>query len=169
MQVRDERPDDFDAVRAINVAAFGQPAEARLVDALRSNCKTCLSLVAVGGDCVVGHILFTPVVVEGASSGEVGMGLAPLAVRPDRQRQGVGTALVNEGLARLRQSGCPYVVVLGHPDYYPRFGFQPASAYGLRCEWDVPDHAFMVCVFHAERIPTQGGLVRYRPEFIAAS
>lgn len=169
MRVRDECPDDFDAVRAINEAAFGQPAEARLVDALRANCKTCLSLVAVDGDCVVGHILFTPVTIDGASIGAVGMGLAPMAVRPHRQRQGVGTALVKEGLARLRESGCPYVVVLGHPDYYPRFGFQRASAYALRCEWEAPDEAFMVCVLNSERIPTQGGVVRYRPEFGAVS
>ena len=88
-----------------------------------------------------------------------------MAVSPESQRRGIGSALVRKGLAQIDASGCPFVVVLGHPEYYPRFGFRRASEYGLRCEWDVPDETFMVRVFDAARIPPQGGLVRYRPEF----
>jgi putative acetyltransferase len=80
--------------------------------------------VAEDDGAIVGHILFTPVVVEGRPA--LGMGLAPLAVLPGRQRQGIGSQLVRRGLDSLRERGCPFVVVVGHPEYYPRFGFEPA-------------------------------------------
>jgi putative acetyltransferase len=122
-------------------------------------------LVAVD-DAVVGHILFTPVVVESAGRRVVGMGLAPMAVLPDRQRQGVGSQLVRRGLDILRERGCPFVVVVGHPEYYPRFGFEPASTHGLTSQWKgVPDAAFMVVILDVHAMAGVSGVARYREEF----
>src|SRR5438132_13590891 len=128
--IRPERPEDAAPVRHVNELAFGQPAEADLVDRLRQAGTESLSLVAED-DAVVGHILFTSVVVESAGRRVLGMGLAPMAVLPDRQRQGIGSQLVRRGLDILRARSCPFVVVVGHPDYYPRFAFEPASMHGL--------------------------------------
>jgi putative acetyltransferase len=163
--IRPERPDDASAVRRLNELAFGQPAEADLVEKLRAACSDALSLVAVADD-VVGHILFTPVVVEGASRRVVGMGLAPMAVLPDRHRQGIGSQLVRRGLDMLHQRGCPFVVVVGHPEYYPRFGFEPASAHALVSQWDgMPDDAFMVLILDDHAMAGVGGVAKYRGEF----
>ncbi len=94
------------------------------------------------------------------------MGLAPVAVVPDRQREGIGSQLVRHGLDHLRDAGCPFVIVLGHPEYYPRFGLERASAHGLRSQWEgIPDEAFMVVVFEAGAMPEGGGVARYRKEF----
>ena len=123
-------PEDVSQVRNVNELAFGQPAEADLVERLRQACDDSLSLVAED-DAVVGHILFTPVVVESAGRRVFGMGLAPMAVLPDRQRQGIGSQLVRRGLDILRERGCPFVVAVGYSEYYPRFGFEPASTHRL--------------------------------------
>jgi len=153
-------------VRAINEGAFEQPAEADIVDTLRRTCPDSLSLVAQDGEDVVGHILFSPVVVEASGRRVTGMGLAPMAVLPDRQRQGIGTRLVKRGLEILRERGCPYVVVLGHPDYYPRFGFQPAANHGLSSQWEgVPDEAFRVLILDGSAMTGVSGVARYRDEF----
>ena len=163
--IRPESPEDASAVRRLNELAFGQPAEADLVEKLRAACGDALSLVAVADD-VVGHILFTPVVVESASRRLVGMGLAPMAVLPDRQRQGIGSQLVRRGVDILRERGCPFVVVVGHPEYYPRFGFEPASAHALVSQWDgIPDAAFMVLILDDHAMAGVGGVARYRGEF----
>lgn len=146
MDIRPEQHSDIPAVRAVNQQAFGQPVEARIVDQLRSACPDAVSLVAVSGNQVVGHILFTPVILQSQSGTTRGMGLVPMAVLPQHQRKGIGSRLVKFGLQILSQRACPFVVVLGHPEYYPRFGFVPASRHGLRCQWEnVPDEAFMVC------------------------
>jgi putative acetyltransferase len=167
--IREEGPQDASAIRAVNEQAFGQPAEADLVDALRRSCADRLSLVAEENGVVVGHILFTPTVVESAGRQVVGMGLAPMAVLPERQRQGIGSALVERGLAALRIRGCPLVIVLGHPGYYPRFGFERASAHGLASQWEgVPDEAFMVLILDSQAMAGMRGVARYRPEFDAA-
>ena len=164
VEIREEMPEDHAAVHALNRTAFDGDAEARIVDKLRASCSEYLSLVAVDGHEVVGHILFTPVNVE--RHGVAGMGLAPMAVSPSRQREGIGSLLVQLGLRRLRDSSCPFVVVLGHPEYYPRFGFEPASKHGLVSQWEgVPDEAFMVLVFDRDSLPGAGGVARYRDEF----
>src|SRR5262245_36218957 len=145
--VRPERPEDVPRVRQVNELAFEQRTEADLVERLQQSCTDTLSLVALEENDVIGHILFTPVVVEGEGRGVTGMGLAPMAVLPDRQRQGVGSQLVRRGLEILRERGCPFVVVVGHPEYYPRFGFLRASTQGLVSQWEgVSDAAFMVLV-----------------------
>ena len=114
----------------------------------------------------MGHILFTPVVVESAGRRVLGMGLAPMAVLPDRQRQGIGSQLVRRGLDILRERGCPFVVVVGHPEYYPRFGFEPASMHGLASQWEgVPDAAFMVLVLDVHAMAGVSGVAKYREEF----
>jgi len=163
IDVRDERPDDLAAIREVNDRAFDQPLEGRIVDALRAHGAVQLSLVAVVDGQVAGHILFSPVTGDGAAAG---VGLGPMAVTPEQQRRGVGAALIDAGLARLRAAGCPFVVVLGHHDYYMRFGFVPASRYGMRCEWDVPDESFMVHVLDAAATAAAAGQIRYRPEFV---
>ena len=163
--VRIERPDDAARVRQLNELAFGQPLEARLVETLRQACPDSLSLVAEDAD-VVGHILFTPVVIDSAGRRVVGMGLAPMAVLPDRQREGIGSQLVRRGLDILRQRGCPFVVVVGHPEYYPRFGFEPASWHGLTSQWEgIPDAAFMVVMLDVHAMTGVSGVARYRAEF----
>ena len=118
---------------------------------------------------ILGHILFTPARIEDGMAETNGMGLAPLAVLPSHQRQGIGSALVRTGLAQLRAAGVLFVAVVGHPRYYPKFGFKKASTYGIRCEYgQVPDEAFMILVFHPQVFQGVRGIVRLRPEFAAA-
>ena len=163
--IRAERPEDAPKVRHVNERAFGRPAEADLVERLRGACSDSLSLVA-DDDAVVGHILFTPVVIESAGRRVLGMGVAPMAVLPDRQRQGIGSQLVRRGLSILRERGCPFIVVIGHPEYYPRFGFQPASTHGLASQWEgVPEAAFMVLVLDGHTMAGISGVANYREEF----
>ncbi len=166
--VRQERPADEEAISRLNTLAFGGPDEAAIIGALRANGGVTLSLVAELDGDVVGHILFSPVSVERNGEGEIAVGLGPMAVMLEHQRRGVGSMLVREGLDRLRAAGHRVVVVLGHPEYYPRFGFERASRYGLRCEFDCPDEAFMVTELCPGALANGAATVRYRPEFRAA-
>ena len=169
ISIRRERPADIAAIRAVNEAAFDQSAEADIVAALRDACPDILSLVAESDGEIVGHILFSPVTIEDGSQSRQGMGLAPMAVIPNRQREGIGSALVTAGLQMLRAQGCPFIIVLGHPEFYPRFGFVPASRHGLISQWEgVPDAAFMVLVLDASSMAGLTGVARYREEFDAA-
>lgn len=136
---------------------------------LRPVCEPQISLVAVEADQVIGHIFFSPVTIEGEGSTTSAMGLAPMAVLPEHQRRGVGSWLVREGLRECLRMGQTVVVVLGHPEYYPRFGFIPASRVGLRSEYDVPDEAFMVLELEAGALNGRRGLVKYGPEFSAVT
>ncbi len=163
--VRLEVEADHDAVRAIHTAAFGGPDEARLVDALRAAGKAVVSLVAEGEGRAVGHVLFSPVTIEGLGAQRTALGLAPVGVLPAAQSLGAGTALIRAGLDACRALGADAAVVLGHPAYYPRFGFAPASRFGLRCEYDVPDDHFMALELTPDALHGAAGLVRYSPEF----
>ncbi|HSF31853.1 MAG TPA: N-acetyltransferase [Candidatus Tectomicrobia bacterium] len=165
LRVRWERPEDMPAIRQVNTLAFGRSDEAHLVDALRAVGKAALSLVAVEDDRIVGHILFSPVAIEMGDRMLPALGLAPMAVVPERQRHGIGSQLIEAGLAACRNAGYNCVVVLGHPTYYPRFGFVPASRYGLKSVYEVPDEAFMVLAWGEGTLKGQGGVVRYQPEF----
>jgi putative acetyltransferase len=165
IEIREERPDDAAAVRDVNRLAFGRAQEANIVDALRTHGAALVSLVATADSRIVGHIMYS----AADANGIAGAGLGPMAVHPDHQRQGIGTGLVEAGNTRLREAGCPFVVVVGHPAYYPRFGFRPASGHRLTCEWDVPDDAFMVLMLDPPRMQGVSGLVRYRQEFSAVS
>jgi len=167
MRVRAERPADVDAVRELNRAAFEGADEARIVDALRGAVAPLVSLVADEAGTVVGHILFSPVTLASAPHLPL-MGLAPMAVVPARQRKGVGSALVRSGLDACRGLGVAGVVVLGHAAYYPRFGFVPASRFGLGCEYDVPDDVFMAVELVEGALAGHAGTVRYHPAFAGA-
>lgn len=163
--VRHERPEDRAAVWQVNALAFGRPNEAHLVDRLREGPQPTISLVAVQDGRLVGHIFFSPVSVESDGGTFPGLGLAPMAVLPEYQRRGIGSELVRQGLQACAQGGHPVVVVLGHPAFYPRFGFLPASRKGLHCEYAVPDEAFMVAELSPGALQGRTGIVKYLPEF----
>ena len=164
IRIREEQIDDIPSVHRINTLAFETESEADLVDVLRESAQPVISLVAVDRDALVGHIMFTPVELSGNPSLNI-MGLAPMAVMPDRQRCGIGSALASEGLDRCSRIGADAVVVLGHPAYYPRFGFAPASTMNIDCEYDVPDEVFMVVELTAGHLPGTGGTIRYHAAF----
>lgn len=163
--VRTEDLEDRKSVRRVNELAFGRRNEADLVDALRVNAHPYISLVAVIDEQVVGHIFFSPVCVESETGAFTAMGLAPMAVLPGYQNQGIGSQLVREGLKECERLGEDIVVVLGHPNYYPRFGFTPASLKGLRSEYDVPDEVFMVLELREGALGGRRGLVKYHSKF----
>jgi len=165
IMIRQEQPQDITAIREVNTEAFGQPEEANIVDRLRQNCSDLLSLVAIIQDRVVGHILFSPVRIECENRIVHGMALGPMAVLPQDQRQGIGSELVRTGISRMESRRCPFVILVGHAQYYPRFGFEPASRRGIRCEWEVPDEAFMILVLSEPEMRGVAGLARYRSEF----
>jgi putative acetyltransferase len=174
--VRLEQPGDEPGVRETNELAFGAPLEAGLVDALRQSAQAeasalqerFLSYIATLDGRVVGHILFTPVTLEPPVDRRIA-GLAPLAVRPEYQRSGIGGQLIRSGLEECRRSGYSAVVVLGHPEYYPRFGFVRADTFGLTCEFPSPPEAFMAMELEAGALSGISGLVRYLPQFTEAS
>ena len=163
--IRCEEPGDQAAVRAVNLAAFPEPGEANLVDALRANGKATVSLVAVRDERVVGHILFSPMTMDSNHGQHTVLGLGPMAVHPDVQRVGIGSQLVTTGLDHCRHAGVGCVVVLGHPTYYPRFGFVPASRFGVSCEYPVADPYFMVVELAEGTLAAISGLARYQSEF----
>jgi len=163
--IRPEAPRDSAGVRRVNEQAFGQPAEADLVDALRPTAQTALSLVAELDGQVVGHILFTRVQLDSGESESTALALGPMAVLPEHQRRGVGSRLVQEGLEQCKHLGHDVVFVLGHPAYYPRFGFEPAPPKGITCAWDVPPEVFMVAELQPGALRSRRGLVRYAQEF----
>jgi len=163
--IRAETNEDHAAVRRVNELAFEQPNEADLVDALREKAHPYISLVATVDDQIVGHIFFSPVSIESEKETFTAMGLAPMAVLPAHQNQGIGSLLVREGLQECERLGFDIVVVLGHPKYYPRFGFKSASSKGLRSEYDVPDDVFMVLELKPGVLEGRNGLVKYHPEF----
>lgn len=165
MNIRAERPEDYSAVRRVNERAFGREGEAELVDALRKSSEPYISLVAEMGQRLVGHIFFSPIQIESEESAPAALGLGPMAVLPEFQNQGIGSELVRRGLAECRRMGQEVVVVLGHPEYYPRFGFLPASRKGLSCEYTVPDEAFMALELREGALSGRKALVRYSPEF----
>jgi putative acetyltransferase len=164
MHIRPESDSLRTAVRAVNEAAFETSVEADVIDVLRAKAVRLISLVADVDGQIVGHILFSPVSMAEHPRLHV-MGLGPMAVVPRYQRQGIGSALVREGLRQCEQLGCHAVVVVGHPHYYPRFGFAPASTYAIRCEYDVPDEVFMIAELRTGALRGVSGLIRYDDAF----
>lgn len=163
--IRPETAEDLPAVHRLVELAFGQSSEADLVDALRDQAHPLISLVAVLEGEVVGHIFFSPVSIESERDRFTAMGLAPMAVLPDHQNKGIGSELVRAGLKECRRIGHDVVVVLGHPRYYPRFGFVPACGKGIRSEYDVADDVFMVAELTSGALGGRTGLVKYHPAF----
>jgi putative acetyltransferase len=166
ISIRHQQQSDIEDIREVNSYAFEQLDEADLIDALRKSGKIVIELVAEEEDGIVGHIVFTPMCIDGS---EVKIaGLAPMAVLPEYQSQGIGSLLMTEGLDECRSLGYDAVVVLGHPDYYPRFDFKPASEFGLSAPWDdIPDEAFMAIELHTGALEGVSGIARYAPEFDA--
>jgi putative acetyltransferase len=163
--IRPEQPDDLPWIHAINALAFGQPDEAELVDQLRDDGDVLASLVAVGdGDEIDGHILFSRLglLFDDGTSAEAAA-LAPVAVRPDRQRQGIGKALVRAGITACKAQQLPAIIVLGHPEYYPKFGFSAALARNLRSPF--PGDAFMALELIPDMLRGKRGAVRYAKAF----
>ncbi|HUQ72359.1 MAG TPA: N-acetyltransferase [Planctomycetaceae bacterium] len=159
--IRDEQPGDEAGIRRVHQAAFPTELEGQLIDDLRRAGRLTSSWVAKYDDDIVGHIAFSPVTV---GDNQRGLGLAPLAVRPERQRQGIGGALIRAGVAACRHRDAGFIVVLGDPAYYGRFGFQPASQWQLADEYGGGD-AFQALELIPGSIPAAGGLVRYSSEF----
>jgi putative acetyltransferase len=153
VDVRTETPADFEAIRAVHTEAFApSPVEAKLVDDLRAEGALVadLCLVALEGAAIIGHIAYSRATLD---SGHEILVLAPMGVLPEHQRQGMGTQLIGQSMRRAVLTDFPLVSVLGHPDYYPRFNFEPARPLGIDAPFDVPDEAWM-----ARRLP------RYTPE-----
>jgi putative acetyltransferase len=165
MIIRREQPRDIAAIRFVDEQAFGGSVEADAIDALRDRNAATLSLVAVIEDRVVGHLFFSPVTIEAPDRSWPGLGLAPLAVLPEYQRQGIGTALMHAGLEECRRLGHARVIVLGHPDYYPRFGFERASRCGVRFEFEAPDEACMILALQPGALDGVSGVAKYQPEW----
>lgn len=165
--IAEEQPEDIEAIHRVNFAAFAGGGEADVVDELRNSCENFISLVAKIDGQVVGHILFTPVrIIQTDDWSVLGMGLAPLAVLPEFQNEGIGAALCEEGLQRIATAGHPFSVVLGNPKYYSRFGFERASKHGIASSFEgVPDEAFMIYIFDTQVMADVSGIAYYQPAF----
>ncbi len=165
LEIRQETTDDLDAICAVNRLAFGRDDEGALVDALRDGGFGVASLVAEDGGPIAGHIYFSRLLIEAGGKMIEAAALAPMAVLPDRQRAGVGSALVRAGLETCRAAGIAAVVVLGHPDYYPRFGFSPNAARGLRSPFPGAGDAFMALELVPGALNVSDAPVAYAPPF----
>lgn len=167
LEIRAEKKEDQPAIYEVNKLAFGQEDESRLVDALRESDDFIyeLSLVAVKEEKVVGHILFSPIAIETKEGYVRVLSLAPMAVLPEFQRQGIGSELVRHGLKECERFGHEVVVVIGHPEYYPRFGFTSARVKGLEAPFEVPDEAFMVLEIKEGALDGINGTIKYPPAF----
>jgi putative acetyltransferase len=165
--VRAEQKNDVEAIDEVNRLAFGQEDECLLIRRIRNSPRFIpdLSLVAVKEGKIVGHILFSPIIIETAKGNTQALSLAPMAVLPAFQNLGIGSEVVQEGLSRCQRLGHKIVVVIGHPGYYPRFGFIPARPQGLEVAFPVPDEAFMVHELVPQALEGIKGTVRYPSEF----
>lgn len=163
LSIRAENASDVHAIHTLHAASFPTPAEAQLVDALRASDRLHISLVADEDGHVVGHVAFSPVTVD-CNNAAAGAGLGPIAVQWAHRRRGVAATLIEEGLRRCKIAGVGWVVVLGDPKYYKRFGFRPAREFGLSDEFGGGD-AFMALELINGAIPSEAGLVKYAPEF----
>jgi putative acetyltransferase len=163
--IRDEQVDDYPRVYEINTSAFETDAEARLVNALRRKARPVISLVAERDNTVLGHIMFSPVQIDEEAAGGRTMGLGPMAVHPDAQRSGVGARLIQAGLDACRALRTELVFVLGHPEYYPRFGFKPAADSGFHYQDEKLNDFFFVLELTKGAASGLSGEVVYHPAF----
>lgn len=162
--VRIETPADWPEVAALTRSAFNTSEEAKLNDLLRQQTNNYIALVAEQHGKIVGHIMFSPVQLTNAQHLKM-MALAPMAVSDVLQKQGIGSALVRAGLEACYQQHIAAVVVLGHASYYPKFGFTPASQFGITCPWQVPDEVFMLLELTENALENASGTVQYLPAF----
>ena len=165
--VLSETKEFYPAIHEVNVLAFGRESEARLVERLRESTDFIqeLSLVALKEGRVVGHILFSPVSIETEAGTFPALALAPMAVHPGYQNQGIGSQLVRQELDHCRKLGHKVVILVGHPEYYPRFGFILAKSKRLVAPFPVPDEAFMVIELERGALDGIAGMVKYPAEF----
>jgi putative acetyltransferase len=161
--VRHEAAEDRLAVRRVNVLAFGTALEADLVEALHRDGLVLSSIVAETGGAVVGHIVFSRMWVDSGSEAIEAVCLAPVAVVQSRQRSGIGSALVRQGIVEMQVRGERVMIVVGHPGYYPRFGFEPASKHGIHGPF--PDEFFMVRELKPGALADVTGIARYPAAF----
>lgn len=170
-RIRPEQQEDVVAIREVHTLAFKGDSEANLVDAIRASefFVPDLSLIALT-DQVIGHILFSIVSIETMEGGAVPtLGLAPMAVLPEYQNQGIGSALVRAGLSRASELGFKHAVVLGHPQFYPRFGFVASSDKGIESPFPVPDDTFLIYEIENGSLNGISGRVKYPSAFAVVS
>lgn len=167
--IRPELPGDAPAIFDVHLQAFAQDGESRLVDALRDGgiINPELSLVAEHRRRIIGHILFCPITIISGTAETAALALAPLGVHQDYQCRGIGASLIEAGLEECRRLGHRIVIVVGHPGYYPRFGFTPAGESGIRAPFPCPDNAFMALPLRPGALDGVGGMVRYPAAFDA--
>jgi len=163
--IRNENYQDIPAIRWVNELAFESNAEADLVEALRVSGAPLISLVAQEGDQVVGHIMFSPVTIQSEKESFSAAGLGPMAVLPDWQGKGIGSQLVRRGLEECRLAGYQAAVVLGHPWFYPHFGFMPSVQWGIRWEHEAPEEAFMALELIPRSLAGRSGIVKFMSQF----
>ncbi|SMG31610.1 GNAT family N-acetyltransferase [Sphingobacterium psychroaquaticum] len=170
VKIRPESPNDILTIQTVNTAAFGQPNEAQLVNKLRENATHFipeLSLVALMNNEIVGHILLTTNKIVDATGNEVeSLSLAPMAVAPFLQKKGIGSQLVQHAIEKAKQLGYHSIIVLGHEKYYPKFGFKPASTFGIKAPFEVPDDVFMALELTTDALKNVAGMVHYPHEFM---
>ena len=162
--IREEQTIDETAVFTVHDSAFETDAEAKLVNALRKEASPIISLVAIIEDQIHGHILFSPVLLSGHPELKI-MGLAPLAVSPPHQNKAIGKALTREGIRRCKEDGFDAIVVLGHPKYYPKFGFESATNFGIDSEYKVPEGVFMIMELRPDALFQKNGRIKYHQLF----
>lgn len=156
------RAGDLDAIRKLNAAAFAEHGGTEAFDVFREEREDILSLVAVEDNELIGHVLFSPVTLATPAGVAAGMGLGQLAVRPDRQNRGIGTRLSEAGIEQLRETGCPFIIVIGHAAYYPRLGFERGKLHDIRCQWPgIPDETFMVLILDQQRRDSLSGVASF--------
>lgn len=164
--IRKEEAKDIEAIRRVNEQAFGRHNEADLVDKLRNSKVLSVSLVAEQDGEITGQIAFSPAALEDDNSGLKIVALGPVAVLPALQRRGTGSKLVREGLKECRRLGFAAVILVGHPDFYPRFGFIPARPKGFTCGgFEVPDNVWMVIELNKDSLKGRTGTIFFRSEF----
>jgi len=164
--IREENKNDLITIKKINDKVFGQSQEGDIIDKIRESDSQVLSLIAEIDNNIVGHIFYSTAEIEFNNERIAGMGLAPMAVLPEYQKQGIGKRLIIESLNILKKKPIPFIIVLGHEDYYPKFGFEIASKYGIKCQWDgVPEEAFMIMILDKEKMSNIHGVAKYRDEW----
>jgi len=165
--IRKEEERDYKKVYEVNRLAFQQENESKLIEKIRkgNNFVPDLSLVAKIDDEIVGHILFSRIKIVGDSIFE-SLALAPMAVIPEFQKQGIGAELIKKGIDKAKELGFDSIIVLGHKEYYPKFGFKRASNWSIECPFEVPDEAFMAIELTEKAFEDKAGTVRYPDEFM---
>jgi predicted N-acetyltransferase YhbS len=166
MIIRQEKNEDFKSIYEINYQAFKQKNESELIERIRSskNFVPELSLIAEKNGKIVGHILLSKIKIKGEKEYE-SLILAPLAVLPELQKQGIGEKLITEGLRKAKELGFSSVIVVGHKDYYPKYGFEKASKWNIKCSFKVPDEAFMAIELNIGALAEKSGIVEFPKEF----